>query len=799
MVSYHHGYLEVISTIKGLGERALGGKEQWQAAQLNLVNLIYEIWEPVFPIEPSIDEDEWDSWLIEFAGWTTVADWIGSQKDSFPDIEDRSNPQAYLAESLNRAKRAVQNTYLTARAKLKTESKQGVGDFCRLFSKPGKLITNPRPIQKSVIEAELPSNLAPTLTIIEAPTGEGKTEAALYLAARLQEHKQGRGIYIAMPTQATSNNLLGRFTAFLEKAQDSSQYPVNVLLVHAQSSLHPEQQHLLDRFFKIQDSLQQVFGETEEISGTERESDTRLMTAEWFVQQKKRALLAPYGIGTVDQVLLAALYAKHFFVRLFGLSGKTIVFDEVHAYDTYMNRLFTHLLQWLKACGADVIILSATLPEQQRQKILHAWGIPEQTEQNKDIAIPYPAIWYSNDRFTMQALEIQAETQATAVTINWMDDDIDQLVAMVVEAYNKNAAVGIVFNKVRRAQEFFRCLCETLNIGLPEAAKQNIWLFHARFPFGKREKIEKEVFNRFGDKRPSCTCGIVVGTQVIEQSLDVDFDFLITDIAPPDLLIQRLGREHRHSWHKRPSEYAQKRVGIIRPSVEQGILPNFAEITGRVYENIILFKTWMLLQNRTSLSIPVENRSLIDGVYNDNETPPLTLSADDKQRWEKAVKSFNNSYAENRAEADVRITPTPQRLSEIAQHKSVLLREESNDMNRFFLAQTRLGDSVQVVCLHEKDGQIYLDADYNIECTTEMTKDREQLRSILRTAVIISHAGLIIDIRGIQDARWDTIRKDSAALQHYQPLIFRERQWIGSNTIVEFDDVLGLIYHPLPQ
>lgn len=802
MVSYHHGYLKPHSNLKKLGEVALGGKKQWQPAQLKLVDLIYNIWKPTFPDNTRIDEDEWDEWLMEFAGWITVADWIGSQKEFFPDVNNKNNLENYQQESLARAQKAVENTYMTARANLKTQKEQGIKDFCSFFSKPNKAITNPRPIQKTIIDIELPSNHTPTLTIIEAPTGEGKTEAALYLAARLQEHKQGRGIYIAMPTQATSNNLLGRFTAFLEKAHDSSQHPANVLLVHAQSALHPEQQHLLDRFYKTKSALYEILGGEEE--GNEaKKTDTRLLTAEWFVQQKKRALLAPYGIGTVDQVLLAALFAKHFFVRLFGLSGKTVIFDEVHAYDTYMNRLFTHLLRWLKACGADVIILSATLSRQQREKILASWDIqlPEAQISNKET--PYPAIWYSHNGETLQSVELETilpENPLEPIIINWLEDDMEQIVMEVIHAYQQNATVGVVFNKVRRAQAFFERLCSELNIEPHQAKNRNIWLFHARFPFGVRESIENQVFQRFGDKRPSCTQGIVVGTQVIEQSLDVDFDFLITDIAPPDLLIQRFGREHRHSWHKRPAEYAQKRVGIIRPDTEPEILPNFTEITGGVYENLIMFKTWILLHNRASVLIPIENRMLIDTVYNDDEEAPEALSAKDKKRWNDALTSLNQGNARDGVEADVRIIPTPTRLMEIAQHESISLKEESNnEINTFFLARTRLGDSLQVVCLHEKNGILYLDVKCTLECTPDMTQDREQLRTILRAAVSISHEGLIRELRTVRDPRWDVICRDSAALHHYQPLIFRERHWCGAMTTIEFNETFGLRYHEIPR
>ena len=211
----------------------------------------------------------------------------------------------------------------------------------------------------------------PTLIVIEAPTGIGKTELALYIAdCWLQQHA-GRGLYVAMPTQSTSNQMYTRVGEFLHQRYPDS--PINFHLVHGQAAW-------------LDELKQQV-----ELQGVGDDGKAHLVAENWF-NPRKRTLLAPFGVGTVDQALMSVLQTKHFFVRLFGLSHKVVIFDEVHAYDTYMNTIFHLLLTWLSAIGTSVIILSATLPGSTRRALVKAYT-------GKDLPtseLQYPALTIAN-------------------------------------------------------------------------------------------------------------------------------------------------------------------------------------------------------------------------------------------------------------------------------------------------------------------------------------------------------------------------------------------------------------------
>ena len=289
---------------------------------------------------------------------------------------------------------------------------------------------DPRPMQQAVVE--LAEQLQePSLVIIEAPTGEGKTEAALYLADHWSRVCQQRGLYVAMPTMATSNQMFGRVTTVL-----GQRYPtelVNVHLVHSQALWRDDMQALrLD-------------------TADERQGGTVAAMA-WFLP-RKRTLLAPFGVGTVDQALLSVLQARHFFVRLFGLSHKTVIFDEVHAYDTYMSTIFQRLLGWLRAVGTSVVILSATLPAQTRRELLQAYtGDPDAPYPQ----VSYPAIsWAAKGRVRVLPLETPAQR---TVTLEWAKREVDSMAERLADELREGGCAAVICNTVKRSQEVYSAL-----------------------------------------------------------------------------------------------------------------------------------------------------------------------------------------------------------------------------------------------------------------------------------------------------------------------------------------------------
>ncbi|MCB0190194.1 MAG: CRISPR-associated helicase Cas3', partial [Caldilineaceae bacterium] len=288
----------------------------------------------------------------------------------------------------------------------------------------------------------------------------------------------------------------------------------------------------------------------------------------WFIP-RKRTLLAPFAVGTVDQALMSTLQTRHFFVRLFGLSGKTIIFDEVHAYDTYMNTLFQRLLVWLRAVGASVIILSATLPASTRRALVTAWqGTSEESDLLSDGA--YPCVTVASVQECYQ-LPLPSDGDARTINIEWVDHSPEAIVAEIKRRLVDGGCVAIICNRVTRAQELYRVLADAQLV-----AEADLFLFHARTPVQWRNQMETTVLDRFGKaatNRPQRA--IVVATQVIEQSLDLDFDLMVTDLAPIDLVLQRAGRLHRHAREHRPAHLASPTLLITTPKVDENNAPSF--------------------------------------------------------------------------------------------------------------------------------------------------------------------------------------------------------------------------------
>ena len=284
---------------------------------------------------------EQNMFLTILSGLTSVADWIGSRNEEcFGYAQQPMSTRQYALRSVALARKGLIDLgWIGWQPSVFEQTFAEAFEYLHIQS--------PRPLQQAVIDLACAA-ISPTLMILEAPTGVGKTEIALYIADRWLGENAGRGLYVAMPTQATSNQMYTRVGDFLHR-----QYPdmkLNYHLVHGQAAW-------------ADDLVKQV-----ELQGVGDDSLAHINAESWF-GPRKRTLLAPFGVGTVDQALMSVLQTRHFFVRLLGLSHKVVIFDEVHAYDTYMNTLFHRLLTWLNAIGTSVIVLSATLPAQTRRDL----------------------------------------------------------------------------------------------------------------------------------------------------------------------------------------------------------------------------------------------------------------------------------------------------------------------------------------------------------------------------------------------------------------------------------------------
>jgi CRISPR-associated endonuclease/helicase Cas3 len=506
------------------------------------------------------------------AGFCSLCDWIGSNAELFPYRSPSLSPADYLG---------------WARGHLATE------DALRRFG----LTATPLPYRG--ISALLRSNETPRgvqilvdalpiqggMTIVEAPTGSGKTEAALAYAWRLLETGTADTVVFALPTQATANAMLTRAQAFAAQAYGLA----NVVLAHGNRDLHAGFRQLVD---------------AARPGTAQRREEAGVQCSAWLASSRKRVFLGQIGVCTVDQVLLSVLPVRHSFVRAFGLSRAVLIVDEVHAYDAYMNGLLKVVLQRQKAAGGSAVLLSATLPSAVRRELLEAWDCAA------DEMAPYPTLWTTRDgKATPLALPETAcpDERTVAVRLHKVDGAFpdEALLTRIVAAAQAGALVGIVLNTVDDAQRLTRHL---RNI----AGEVPVDLFHARFRLCDRQAIEHDVLAQYGREAERKSGRILVATQVIEQSLDLDFDWLVTQLCPVDLLFQRLGRLHRHARAQRPPGCETPTCTVLSPpDADYGL---HALIYG---DPRLLWRTEQLLVSGREIVFPAAYRDWIEQVYGD--------------------------------------------------------------------------------------------------------------------------------------------------------------------------------------
>jgi len=436
VVGAHHGFFATSSDLQAVTSRATGDAP-WIELRLSIVEELANVLgipqSPPAPPDPAT--------ALALAGFIAVADWIGSMEQYFPyavspgsdaNVLDFYN---YAAESGHRAERAVRELRWLATAALSSAT-----TFEALF--PDIV---PNPLQRAVIA--ISTDLCePTLIIVEAPMGEGKTEAAMYLAqhfaARLGQH----GCYFALPTQATSNQMFSRVRAFVERARTGE---VNLQLLHGHAALSAEFETLLK---KGAEALPiKIYGDAGRYPEGGEDAST-VVAAEWFTY-RKRGLLTPFGVGTVDQALMAVLQTKHYFVRLFGLAGKTVIIDEVHAYDAYMTTLIERLLEWLASLGSSVVLLSATLPAARREALAAAYVRGLGVKAQGASSARYPRLTWANTRGHKTQPISPSERSRRRIDLEWIS--LASLSGHVASALKHGGCVAVICNTVARAQEIY--------------------------------------------------------------------------------------------------------------------------------------------------------------------------------------------------------------------------------------------------------------------------------------------------------------------------------------------------------
>ena len=552
-----------------------------EAVAQKLINLFGSL--PKKPPETRFGPAHSDLWLL--AGLVTVADWIGSNEAFFP--VDRGLPPE---ESRQRAAQALAAIGWPG-GELRMTS------FSEAFTGSESPSFQPNSVQETVVKS------APGLVIVEAPMGCGKTEAALRLAQQWISEGHHQGIYFALPTQVTSNRIHKRVAEFLNHTLAN---PASLRLAHGHSWLEHDSSLALGPSRTRFD---------QDADGDNPLSDLREARS-WF-GSSKRALLAPYGVGTIDQALQGMVTVKHFFVRRFALAGKVVILDEIHSYDIYTGTLVGSLVRELLNLSCSVIVLSATLTAKRRQELLAAAGCEENNAPES-----YPLITSATRGFPVQhhrpdwrdnkRIELRSEVFSEDTVLNEL-----------IRRAEAGEHVLWIRNTVIEAQKSFSALRSQIAEG-----EVTLGLLHSRFPFARRQELEGQWLDRLGRHRaPSGPGSILIATQVVEQSVDIDLDFIVSDLAPTDMLLQRLGRLWRHD---RPPEHRAAvwaefwvRLPELDPEADANKLKSALGRSARVYAPYVLLRSAMVWRGRTEIQLPNDIRLLLEATYADpRETEP---------------------------------------------------------------------------------------------------------------------------------------------------------------------------------
>jgi CRISPR-associated endonuclease/helicase Cas3 len=377
---------------------------------------------------------------------------------------------------------------------------------------------------------------------------------------------------------------------------------------------------------------------------------------------------------------MGVVRSKHQFVRLFGLAGRTVILDEIHAYDLYTSKLLERFLEWLAVLGSPVIALSATLPLSTRCLLVNAYAQGCGQPQVELPLADYPRITAFTDGKVQVESFAASEHVTRSLHLHWVNDK--EWVEALQEKLAKGGCAAVICSTVGRSQDVFERLQKYF-------APDELEVFHGRFLFIDRDRIERDCLDRFGKasvNRPHRY--VLVATQVIEQSLDVDFDVMISDLAPIDLLLQRSGRLHRHTRDYRPEKLQSPTLWLVEPTISKEGKVQFAE-TGIIYNRHILLRSWLTLRNKAYLQLPNDTDALIESVYQLNASIPKDLEPVHQQDWESSLIDYQEGETSKKI-TQANAVKLPPALE--SSYPSDFTRQGEADDDNAIAKVTRLGE-----------------------------------------------------------------------------------------------------------
>ncbi|MCQ9387259.1 CRISPR-associated helicase Cas3' [Brevibacterium sp. 50QC2O2] len=587
--------------------------------------------------------------LSLLTGLVIQADWIASNQDVFPLIELEEDID-FCAPTQERVDHAWRQLRLPAQWRPASVPSADAALHHR-FDLPDA--AKPRPGQSAAFNATKDIT-EPALLILEDETGAGKTEAALLAAENLAQATGATGVFIGLPTQATTNAIFTRVAEWLRHVESySADSQVSVALAHGKSLLNRTYRNMprirpkdasdtaeLSDALDFQDPPPQTSAECQDTpSGNQRTKILRPGTHDWLSGRKKR-ILADFVVGTVDQLLMASLKARHVMLRHSGFANKVVIIDEAHAADTTMKVFMRGSLEWLGRLGAPTIILTATLPPAQKTELLEAYrrglrqraaaqklALAGETDNIGDDTAAAPSAPTAAPKYPVLTVATGTSVTETefpgrpnrSVALQELADDDSALVATVRELIAEGGCIAVIRNSVKRVQHTAQLLREAFGADIVNVA-------HARFAASDRARLDQNLLDRFGKTGARPERAIVVASQVVEQSLDIDFDAVITDLCPVDLLIQRLGRVHRHAGRTRPQPLSDPRCFITGIAEPTAVPPKINGDSVAIYGEHVLLRSLAALQQVCgvpgTLTTPADVPTLVHTVYGTDPIGP---------------------------------------------------------------------------------------------------------------------------------------------------------------------------------
>ncbi|MCH4124188.1 MAG: CRISPR-associated helicase Cas3' [Levilactobacillus sp.] len=531
----------------------------------------------------------------------------------------------------------------------------------------------PRPVQKAMTQA-IGATLDPGMVIIEAPMGIGKTEIALLAVEQLANITGRDGLFMGLPTQATTDAMFDRvddWLAFLARQQAEN---LQIRLMHGKSQFN--------QTYRALPNATNIYDD---------DGAGQVVVNGWF--SGKKSILTKFTVGTIDNLLLLSLKQKHLFLRHLGFSGKVVVIDEAHAFDVFMDQFLYKALRWLGVYHVPIVILSATLPKAKRNQLLDAYlkgkyGRHYELDAPKDWedTQAYPLLSLLDGHHLKQVTTFpgQSDQQPTKLQVQRLNVADEELVVHVVNQLVGGGVAGVIVNTVKRAQT----LAEKMPAEIPTMILHSAFLATDRTVQANRLQAAIGKHGQRPDKL------VVIGTQVLEQSLDIDFDVLYTDIAPMDLILQRAGRLHRHQI-ARPQALEVPQVfvmGIAGPG-------DYGEANEAIYSKYLLMKTDHFLQD--TIALPDDISPLVQAVYDsatDDDVPDIADAKDEFENHLKAEKRKARVYqiANPKTTADATIHGWLERnLGDVTQNEqkaAAAVRDIKETLEVILVQHTDAGD-----------------------------------------------------------------------------------------------------------